>query len=541
MEMRSAKTVPVAVAVGGLALVLSGLAVLLALAKYWGANSEYADRFLIILGSGWLIGLSLSTLPHARPTWLGLPLIPLSLLLAPPAYYLLAQVGPRSILLWWMLFAWELGLVGWILLVGGWPWLRVLSFPLAFLFLALPIPERIEGPLQARLQTVTTTLAEQGLTLAGAKVTRRGFELHLPSGSLEVVEACSGVRSVTALLAIAAFVAHVRGFGLFRGLMLIGLALPVIALINALRVMITGGLQEGFGPEAITGTPHEILGILMVLVGLGMVLLLSQLLRPRAPETPAQAESTPIVWHKKNWNWVPAGLLAFGFASIAIAFVAGRDRVVQIEQSAPIDQLPTTIAGWSMTESTQPLADGESRAKAKEKEQRIFDEIAKLLTHDKAVTRVYETSIGRKVTVWVIFWQASTSIRGYHHPDICFPNRGYKTLHKSTQILKLSDGASIPMTIRQFEQDREKLWVGYWTQEGSRIWTEEDDLNADHSGPGHNWIRDRLVAMPPDHTARMTVQICTDNLDEEILKFARTLAEELYTICPWGRPKTDGK
>ncbi|MCE9533231.1 MAG: EpsI family protein [Planctomycetes bacterium] len=524
MDVLRSKSIPLPIALGGLVLSLSGVFLLLSMARYWGANPDYSDRFLILLACGWLVWRSWPSLDEPRPTWLGLPLVIVGALAAPAAYYLLAQVGPRIILLWWMTASWALAVAGAVLLVGGWSWLRTFAFPIAFLFLALPIPLRIEGPLQNQLQIVTTWLAEHGLRAFGANVRRQGFELHLPSGGLEVVEACSGVRSVTALLAIAAFVAHYRGFGLIRGLVMLGLALPVIAAVNALRIMITGALQEGIGVHAIQGTPHEILGIVMVLIGLGFVLLLSQFLRPNEAAVVPEPEPRAVNWPVYRGFWLASTLLSLGLAVSALAFVAGRERVTQIQQTALIEQIPLQIGEWQGNDVPIP------------------EEIQTTLTCDKAISRIYRNDFGQEIGVWVIFWQASTSIKGHHHPDICLPNRGFRKSHEGSQHLEIEENIAFSATIRHYELDRTKMRVTYWTQEGTHIWTNEDELNADPSGPGHAWIRDRLVSKPPNQTARLTVLISasrwSDRGDQSINLFTQEFAKELYNVCPWARPGT---
>jgi exosortase len=264
-------------------LLASGAGVAAMLAVFWGANSDYADRFIILAATGWLFWTARSRLPEARLFAGGLLPAAIGAAAAAPAYYLAVQVGPRSILLWWLAAAWVVSAIGFLAVAGGWRWVWRLRFPLVFLFLALPIPERIEVPLQERLQSMTTVIAEWGLWSLGMDVKRVGFELCLPGGVLEVVEACSGVRSITALVAIAVFVSHLRGFGLARGLVMLALAIPIIAAVNALRIILTGLIQEGFGSEWIKGTPHELLGTAMVLVGLALVVSLSYLMRSRRP------------------------------------------------------------------------------------------------------------------------------------------------------------------------------------------------------------------------------------------------------------------
>src|SRR5262245_61831756 len=258
-------------------------AIVWALLRFWGANPEYIDRFLILAASGWIAWNSRADLlaQAVRPTRTGyIPLL-LGAMAFPIGWFLFAQVGPKPIVLWWLTASWVMATVGTILVVGGWAHLRLLAFPLGFLLFALPIPNRLLVPLQHALQSATTTASAATLPVLGVPVERHGFVLSLPNGDLGVAEACSGVRSVTALTAIAAFVAWWRGFGFLRGCFLVALSVPVIASVNAVRVVISGLLQEHAGIEYVRGHWHEGLGVAMVLLGLLFIVLLAGLLNPR--------------------------------------------------------------------------------------------------------------------------------------------------------------------------------------------------------------------------------------------------------------------
>src|SRR5262249_21846020 len=154
--------------------------------------------------------------------------------------------------------------------------LRTLAFPLVFLLFALPLPGSITRPLQVRLQDATTSMADAALPALGIPVERAGYVLQLPSGDLGVVEACSGVRSVTAIVAVAALVAYLRGFGIVRGVIFVLLSLPVVALANAVRVILNGALQEWVGTWVNEGATHEALGVGALLLALWGVLVISK-------------------------------------------------------------------------------------------------------------------------------------------------------------------------------------------------------------------------------------------------------------------------
>src|SRR5262245_9701943 len=77
------------------------------LVRYWGANPEYADRLVVPSAAAWLVWRRRHFFGHLPPdpTWSGLPLVT-AVAAFPPAWFLGAQVGPRSILLWWGAACW---------------------------------------------------------------------------------------------------------------------------------------------------------------------------------------------------------------------------------------------------------------------------------------------------------------------------------------------------------------------------------------------------------------------------------------------------
>jgi exosortase len=444
------------------------------------------------------------------------------------------QVGPgHRVLLWWIAGAWVIAAAGACLLAGGWSWLRRFTFPLLFLLLALPIPERFENPIQLGLKRVTTTLAETGLRASGMTVQRDGFELKLPSGGLEVVEACSGVRSVTALLAISIFISYLRGFGLIRGVFMVVGAFPVIIAVNALRIMLTGWIQEWFGPEWARGNPHEYLGFFMVFVGLCLCLLLAELMRPREmiavpadstekpPEKPAPNQLALI---RVPAAWLAAMILVATTATSIYACCCGNVRAVNLSHAAPIEQTPLVIGAW--TGKDLPIA----------------PEISKELLFDKAVYRTYTDPFGREITVWILLWESKTAVHGYHHPDTCMGVRGYNCALKTRQLAELPAGGQLRLTVRRYERGQQCQLVHYWTQEGNHVWSQEDEDKADKNYDAHHdWILYRLVEQPPSVASRLTVIVQAEqwnrregsDSDKVLLEFTKELAERLYELCPW--------
>ncbi len=90
-----------------------------------------------------------------------------------------------------------------MLFLFGWGRLRVLAFPIAFLLLMIPIPAIIFNQIAFPLQIFASRVGESALELSNIPVLREGNVLILANTTLEVAEACSGIRSLVSLITLA--------------------------------------------------------------------------------------------------------------------------------------------------------------------------------------------------------------------------------------------------------------------------------------------------------------------------------------------------
>ena len=178
-------------------------------------------------------------------------------------------------------------LAGGILFVLGWPALRTLAFPLGFLVLMIPIPAIIFNQIAFPLQLVASQAGEAGLNMAGVPVLREGNVMILAHTTLEVAEACSGIRSLISLLTLGIV------FGYFtdsRGSVRFAIAaatVPIAILTNGMRVAGTGIAAHYIGPEAAEGFFHTFSGWLVFAVAFVLMFLVTRLLLRLLPPPPA--------------------------------------------------------------------------------------------------------------------------------------------------------------------------------------------------------------------------------------------------------------
>lgn len=248
--------------------------VLLRLVLLWSHDPEYSHGFLVILFAGYIVWRKRRAWAEepSRPSWLGLPIIFGSL-----AFLYLGTLGAELFLtrlsLWLML-------LGLIIYFEGSRRLRTIAFPMAFLLFMIPLPAIIYSQIVFPLQLLASRCASRSLEAMNLfPVMRQGNLLILPNSTLEVVEACSGIRSLMALLALASVYGYLRESSLFTRVVLIVAMVPVAVAANAARVMTTACATQLWGSKATDSVLHTLSGILVFVVATGLLFALHSVIR----------------------------------------------------------------------------------------------------------------------------------------------------------------------------------------------------------------------------------------------------------------------
>lgn len=243
-----------------------------ALAADWWANPNFSHGFFVPPFSifvAWQRRKSLAALP-LRPSWIGL------LIIAGALGVLV--VGVLGAELFLSRSSLVLLLCGMIVYFAGWRHFRVLFFPWAVLFLMIPIPVIIFNQITLPLQFLASRLAAGLLGLVGVPVLREGNVINLPSMSLEVVEACSGIRSLVTLVTLAVIYGYfMEKRYLWRFVLMIA-AIPIAVLANGMRIMGAGLLGQYASPDYAEGFFHLFSGWLIFVLSLAMLFLLNRVL-----------------------------------------------------------------------------------------------------------------------------------------------------------------------------------------------------------------------------------------------------------------------
>jgi exosortase len=170
-------------------------------------------------------------------------------------------------------------IAGLVIFFRGWHLFRAVLFPWAFLILMIPIPAIVFTQITFPLQILASKVAALLLPIAGVPVLREGNVIYLPAMPLEIAEACSGIRSLLSLTALAIIYGYLSETRVWVRVVLTLASIPIAVAANSLRIVGTGLLVQYWDPDKAEGFFHTFSGWLIFVVSLAMLFLLHRLLQ----------------------------------------------------------------------------------------------------------------------------------------------------------------------------------------------------------------------------------------------------------------------
>jgi exosortase len=177
-----------------------------------------------------------------------------------------------------MRFSMLVVLGGIILFLLGKECFKTLLFPLAFLIFMIPIPSVLMDRITFPMQLFASKVAARSLDLIGIPVLREGNIIQLANTSLEVAEACSGIRSLISLLALSVVFAYFSQNTTWKRIVLVLSTFPIAIIANAARVTGTGILAHHYGDQVAQGFFHGFSGWILFVVAFACLFVFGSIL-----------------------------------------------------------------------------------------------------------------------------------------------------------------------------------------------------------------------------------------------------------------------
>ena len=241
------------------------------LAKKWAGSDDYTHAFFtvpIILYMGWL--KKDSFLKGSAGSILGLICT-----VAATCFYLLSlQLQIPS----FIAVAMVMMVVGSLWYLAGFSFVREMTIPILLLLLLIPIPDQLLSMLTISLQFKVSQASELLIRLCNVPLFREGNVLTIPEKTFQVVEACSGIRSLISLITLSLILGYFTLEKFLSRSILLLFSIPVAIIINILRVVSLVLAYHFFRFDLSAGLAHTLMGLALFAIALAILFLIQRML-----------------------------------------------------------------------------------------------------------------------------------------------------------------------------------------------------------------------------------------------------------------------
>ena len=372
--------------------------------RRWG-RAEYNYCYLIPFVVFYLIRekrARLSALPSV-PSWKGM--IPFGFGLA---FFWIGELGGEYFTLY---------ISFWLVVVGlcwthlGWQKIKTIAFALFMILTMFPLPNFLYNKISIKLQLISSKLGVSLMQFYGMSVHREGNLIDLGFAQLQVVDACSGLRSLISLTVLGLLMAYFFRASLWKRVILLVSTLPLSIFANSIRLALAGILSEIWGYEIIEGFFHGFSG--WVIFGFAFAILLLEMwilakISPfntsSAPASTSEKEIREKISPRRKESVFIVAIILLGATMSFSHGINFREKIPIIKS---FDQFPLHAGEW--------------RGIRQNMEQRFIDA---LNFSDYAVID-YHNSSDESVNFYAAYYESQRKGESIHSPATCLSGSGW--------------------------------------------------------------------------------------------------------------------
>ena len=327
-----------------------------------------------------------------------------------------------------------------------------------FIFCAVPWPQRAETGITQSLSRGVAFCTVEMLQWAGIAAERAGNLVALPSGMIEVSDACSGVRSLQSTLMAALCLGEVRRFSFRRRVILVAIGVALALILNVARNFFLALVANRMGLGAIKAW-HDSAGWGIFLLSFCLLAAISRAMIARGGACGAEGSGVfPAL--RPLPCWAGAGFAAW----FALGF-AGTE-------------------GWYRWHERNVIAGPRLKVTWPEKAvgfrfEEISDTALNLLMASEVRAASWEAAPGRRWTLTAVRWapgETATQTARMHFPEVCLPAAGSVFLGRGPNVAISIPGGSLSFRVFEFLVHGRKAFVFFCLHEEANRDQDRDDL-----------------------------------------------------------------
>ena len=358
--------------------------------------------------------------------------------------------------------------VGLIWLHNGWRKLREMGFALFMMLTMFPFPNFINTKILVHLRIISSDLGVKMLHLCGMSAYREGNVIELPLTTLQVVDACSGLRFVVSLGILSLIMAYWFRGALWKKAILFLSSLPLAIFTNSIRIAVTGILYSLCGASVAEGFFHGFSGWLIFMVTIPVLLLEMWILTKIGGQTESATE--PVVNEKRilfpaveqmpeSPSSLRSAMLQPVFITALVLLVAtfALSRGVEFREKVPLkksfNEFPLTIGEWTGTRQSM--------------EQLFIDS----LHFSEYIMVSYRNPKAREIDFYVAYYETQRKGETTHSPETCLPGSGWSFEKAGLASIAHGDGRMMKVNRAIMEKSGRRQLMYFWFPQRGRILT----------------------------------------------------------------------
>lgn len=358
-----------------------------------------------------------------------------------------------------------LSIVSVFLVLLGWKAIKQLAFPALLLLFIIPPPAFIERVLSFNLRLLSSSLSFQLLNLLNVPVFLEGNIFDFGTLTLQVVDACSGLRYLLPTIFLSLLVGYILNTRFLSRAILVLISAPVAILLNTIRITITGILVRYISPALAEGFFHDFQGWLIYLGAIALLTIASLALKRL--EGPATGHIPPPV-HGGESEEKPSSQTTFKHPKIQLAIlVSGLFVALSVGGSSFIGA--QTVPSWKSLE-TFPLQVGEWTGTRSYLDKATLDS---LWADDYFLASYSNTITGSTLHLFVPYYKIQTAQHTAHAPTSCLLGSGWEIAGRSQLGPTATTGRNFPVQQLILSKNGEQLLSNFWFQQRGRILASE--------------------------------------------------------------------